>query len=1028
MSITRFAIKNDRVTLFLVLMLSVFGVLSYLDMPKALDPGFTIRTAVINTSLPGASPERVAQLITDKIEQAIQQMPELDYVNSDSSTGKSVIYANFKDSYMDMQPIFDDLRRKVDSTKAALPANAIGPFVNDEFGDVFGIIYTLIGEDFSYAELKAVADGLRDKLLMLDQVAKVNVLGVQDEVVYVEYNNARLGELGLSPSQLRAALQGMNILSSGGNIKVGRERITLEPTGNFESLEEIQRAIIKIPGTNVMVNLEDIARVYRGYREPVEKIVHANGQQALALAISMKDGGNILDLGQSLDRLMPEIIAEYPHGIDYEKVVFQPSVVNKNINAFMINLLQAIMIVLIVMLVFLGFRTGLVVAALVPTTMLITFVVMQFFEVGINKMSLAALIIALGLLVDNAIVIAEGILIRIEHGEERIKAAVATGREMMMPLLVSSLTTAAAFLPIVLAEAKVGEFTADIARVVTISLLVSWLLAMTFIPLLAVYFIKLNKATVAEPFQSYFYRSYRRLLTCVLQYRAVFLGVIVLLFFLGIKGLSLVPKVFIPPTTEPILTATFDMPYGTAIEATEAISADIEAFMHKSWKVSPQEQAAGKEGLINWVTFVGSGAPRFVLGYSPGSPSPERVSMIATATDYHLIPKVAASVKAYAKEKYPDLRVQMKKLANGPPVDYPISIRLYGDDYHELFRIRDEITSYLYQMDAVTDVNDSWGLPVKKIMVRVNQDRAKRAGVSSEDVAFSLQTSLSGIAMTQYREGDVLIPVTLRSVEADRQDLGKLDGITIYSSTDGSQVPLKQVADVDVVWQPGLIKHRDRQAELTINAQLQSHVTATEVNKIFKPWLQKQMLYWPKGYFYVEGGEFEASGKAQSSIFAKLPIAAMLIILLLVWQFNSLRRPAIILLTIPLGMIGVSAGLVLSGVQFGFFTLLGLVSLSGIIINNAIVLLDRIRIEIDEVGHTPQQAILEACQQRARPILLTTATTIGGMLPLWLSHDPMFETMAVAIIFGLGFATVLTLLFVPVMYSLLFTVRFEKNL
>jgi len=702
MNITRFAIKNDRLTLFLVFMLSVLGVLSYIDMPKALDPGFTIRTAVINTSLPGASPERVAQLISDKIEQAIQQMPELDYVSSDSSTGKSVVYANFKDNYMDMQPIFDDLRRKVDSTKSELPAHAIGPFVNDEFGDVFGIIYTLKGKEFSYAELKRVADGLQDKLLMLDQVAKVNVLGVQDEVVYVEYNNARLGELGLSPAQLRAALQGMNILSSGGNIKVGRERITLEPTGNFESLEEIQRAVIKVPGTHIVVNLEDIARVYRGYREPFEKTVHGNGQQALALAISMKDGGNILDLGQTLDRLMPNLIAAYPHGIDYEKVVFQPSVVNKNIQSFMINLLQAVVIVLIVMLIFLGLRTGLVVAALVPTTMLVTFVIMQFFEIGINKMSLAALIISLGLLVDNAIVIAEGILIRIEKGEEHIKAAVATGQEMLMPLLVSSLTTAAAFLPIILAEAKVGEFTADIAKVVTISLLASWLLAMTLIPLLAVFFIKLNKNDVvaSEPFQGHFYRVYRRLLTASLQYRAVFLALIVLLFFLGLKGFGLVPKVFIPPTTEPILTATFNMPYGTAIETTEAIATDIEAYMLKNWKVSPQEQAAGKDGLINWITFVGSGAPRFVLSHSPGSPSPERVSMIATATDYRLIPKLTASVKAYAKEKYPDLRVQMKKLANGPPVDYPISIRLYGDDYHELFRLRDEITSHLYQMDG----------------------------------------------------------------------------------------------------------------------------------------------------------------------------------------------------------------------------------------------------------------------------------------------------------------------------------------
>lgn len=558
MNITQFAIKNDRLTFFLVVVFTLFGIKAYFDMPKAQDPGFTIRTAVINTSLPGASPARVEQLVTDKIEQAIQQMPELDFVRSDSQTGKSVIYANFKESYTDMRPIFDDLRRKVEATQSDLPSNAIGPFVNDEFGDVFGVIYTLTGEGFSYAELKTTADQIRNRLLMLSEVAKVEIHGAQDEVVYVEYNNARLRELGLSPGQLRVALQDLNILSSGGDITIGRERITLEPSGNFESLEDIKLAVISVPDSQVVVQLGDIAEVSRGYEQPLDVVVHANGQPALAIAVSMKAGGNVLELGTELERVMSEIKAGYPYGLEVDTVVFQPTQVSQSIAGFMVNLVQAVVIVLLVMLVFLGLRTGLVVAALIPTAMLLSFMVMQWFGIGINKMSLAALIIALGLLVDNAIVMAEGIMIRLEQGEERFQAAVATGREMLVPLLISSLTTASAFLPIVLAESAIGEFTADIAKVVTIALVVSWLLAMTFIPLLAMTFIRVKQrasssdterdsATLDPAYQGWLYRYYHRLLTFALHNRLIFLGLILGMFVLGVKGFSLVKTVFIPP-------------------------------------------------------------------------------------------------------------------------------------------------------------------------------------------------------------------------------------------------------------------------------------------------------------------------------------------------------------------------------------------------------------------------------------------------------------------------------------------------
>lgn len=1021
MNITGLAIRNNRLTYFIVIALIMLGASTYFKLPKAQDPGFTMRTVVVTTLFPGASPTRVEQLVTDKIEQVIEQMPELDNVSSDSQMGVSVISATFKDEYMEMQPIFDKLRRKVESMQSDLPSNASTPIVDDEYGDVFGMVYAIKGEGFSYVELKDIADEIRDDLLLVDQVAKVEIQGTQEEVIFVEYNNAKLQKMGLSPDVLRNTLKTINILNSGGDVLVDSERITLEPTGNFESIEDIKRAVINLPNSSEMLYLEDIANVYAGYKNPKNNAVHSDGKPALSISVSMKDGGNILELGKTLKPMMSSMQEQYPHGLTLEPVAFQSDLVDISVNSFANNLAQSIGIVFLVVLIFLGFRTGVTVAIIVPAVMAITFVIMSWMDIGINKMSLAALIIALGLLVDNGIVMAEGILVRMQRGEDKTKAIIATGKEMFVPLLVSSLTTSAAFLPIILAQSALSEFTGDIARVVTMALILSWLIALTFIPLLAQYLIKVKDSDTKDYFSGILYHAYRGILNLSLRFKFIFLMIIVALFFLSIKGLSIVPKVFIAPSTDPIINANFDMPIGTSIETTEKIAYDIEKYIEEEWLVTTQKR---KEGVMNWVTYIGEGAPKFVLGYSPGSPSPRHISMIINMTDYRLFSRFTQALQKHTEVLYPDLKIKLEKLQNGPPVGYPVSIRIMGKDKDTLYKIAADVKKKLYSIPEVASVVDDWGIPVKKLLVNVNQERAFKAGVTSQDIALSLESSLSGIDLTEYRKDETLIPVTLRSVQSDRQDISKLDSITVYSSS-GSQVPLKQVADIEMVWETGLIKRLDRSKTITVDVQLIPDSTVTPVNAVLVPWLEEEAKKWPKGYRFEQGGEAEASGDAVSSIVNALPMAGMIIILLLVGQFNSIRQMSIVIMTIPLGLIGAIAGLIIAKTSFGFFTILGIVALAGILINNGIVLLDRIRIEIEENGHTPQRAIFEAAQQRLRPILLTTATTVGGMLPLWISHDPMFETMAVAIIFGLLFATILTLVFVPVMYSILFQVSFR---
>ena len=1016
MDITRIAIEKNRITAVLLLAVLVGGISAYGGMSRAEDPGFIIRTAQILTIFPGASPDRVENLVTDKLEKAIQEIPELDFVSSTSKTGVSIVMVNIREEFMEMRPIWDDVRRRVDRVRPELPADIVGPTVNDEFGDVFGVVVTLTGEGFSYAELKDVADEVRDELLRVDDVAKVEIHGAQDERVFVDYDNARLAELGLSPIQLQQILDSANIIIPGGDVNTDRERITLEPTGNFESVIDLRQAVVTLPGRLEILYLQDLATITRGYVDPPSVMVRASGASAIALAISMRDGGNIITLGDGVAQELRRLQALYPIGIEFDVVAFQPEVVSRKVAEFVTNLLQAVAIVLAVMLLFLGVRTGLVVASLVPMAMLMALLVMSFFGIGLDQMSLASLIIALGMLVDNAIVMAESIMVQLSEGKRRLDAAIDSARELRVPLLISSLTTAAAFLPIFLSESSTGEYTAPLFKVVTITLLSSWVLALTMTPVLCVLFLKVAPVAREQSFNSSFYRLYRNGLVAGLRHPWMSIAAIIVVFVVVLQGFAYIPNIFFPPSDKAIFTVEYELPSGTSIERTEAVVAAVDQLIVSELRANPvptpmaagaviaaQVESAGPglaEGVTNWATFIGNGGPRFYLSHNPEPNSPNYALAIVNATSRAVITdELIPRIEAFCLEQFPDLKVTLNPLQLGPPITAPVQVRLSGRDQDALFDIVDGVKARLRAIAGTKNITDNWGVRSKKLVVDVNQPRARRAGVTNQDIAISLQTALSGFETTQYREEDEIIPVTLRSSAASRTDLTKLESLNVYAQASGQSVPLSQVADLEV--------------------------TATEVVGQIRPWLAAEADGWPLGYLWQFGGEEETSVKANQAIGEKVPVAALLILFLLVVQFNSIRRTAIILLTIPLGLIGVVIGLLVAQSYFGFMTLLGIIALAGIVINNAIVLIDRIGIEIGQNGLEPAHAIVEAAQRRFRPILLTTATTIAGLLPLWFGGGPMYEPMAISIIFGLLFATVLTLGLVPVLYALFFRVSFK---
>ena len=1021
MSLTAAAIRNDRVTLVVLVVLVLAGVRALQTLPRAEDPGFTIRVAVVTTYLPGASPQRVEALVTDTVEEKVQEIPELDHVESMSRTGVSVVFVVIRESEDDMRPIWDDLRRKMEALAPDLPSEAIGPVVDDEFGDVFPVVLTVSGDDFDFAELQTTAESVRDDLLHLDQVAQVEIYGDQEERIFVEYNTARLAEVGLSPGQLSSILSAQNIIVSGGSVTVFGEDITLEPTGNYESLEDVRRTIIPLPGGRGVQYLGDLARIERGTADPPTARVHSTGRRCLGLSIAPPEGtGNVSELGAQVEALLPHLRADHPVGLEFDLVIFQPDFIDEQVDGFVVNLAQAMGIVLLVMLVSLGLRTGLLVSTLIPTAMLATLVIMQLFGVGLDQISIAALIIALGMLVDNAIVMSESIQVSMGEGENPFDAAVESARELRVPLLVASSTTSAAFLPIFLADAAIGEYTGSLFVVVSIALLSSWGLALTMMPLLCVLFLRVPVNEGDSTYDTRFYRSYRSGLLAAVRRPWLSLAVTVAVFALAMVGLGFVPNVFMPKSDSERLVADLSYPLGTSIAKTESMLLELEEYVLENHMARND-----REGFVNWSAYVGNeGAPRYRLAFEPAIEGSEHVQMVMTATSRAFIDTTIAKLRDFVDTRFPAVKHSWNAEAMGPAAKSPVAVRLSGTEIEPLFRLVERVQARLRAMPGVIDVDDDWGPRTKKLRVVIDQARARRAGASSQDVAVSLQTGLSGIEVTEFRESDDIVPIVLRSVAADRQDLGKIENMDVFVQSTGASIPLSQIARIEVDWEPSKILRRDRTRTVTVTADLQPGVGALDVASDLSAWLASDTRTWPRGYSWELGGDEEESAEANASLVEKMPIAGFVILFLLVTQFNSFRRVMIVLLTIPLGLIGVTIGLLVTGEDFTFMALLGVISLAGILINNAIVLLDRIRIEIEDNGRSPADAVIESAQRRLRPILVTTATTVGGLLPLWFFGGPMWAPMAVSILFGLLFATTLTLGVVPLLYSLLFRVRY----
>jgi multidrug efflux pump subunit AcrB len=1023
MRFTSLAINNNRVTFSLIFVVLFMGMLIFTQMPRDDMPPFLIRFATVVSVFPGASPERVEMLVTDKIEKVIQEIPEVDYIESESRTGISIVVIAIKESETELRPIFDNIRRKVEGIRDQMPAG-VSPVVNDELGDVFGIIVGLTGEGFSYAELREVADDIRDGLIKIPDAAKVEIAGAQEERIFIEYDNATIANLGLTQQMLMNILSGTNIIFPGGDIKVGNERIILEPTGSFENIDDLKNVIISDAGGQ-MVYLGDITSIRRGYVEPQKAIVRINGQPGMALAISVKQGGNIVKLGEEVNKAIEEYQAIYPIGIELQRIASQDEVVQESVMDFIGNLLQTVTVVLVVMLLFLGVRTGMVVASLIPTVIIMTIFIISNLNIGLNQVSLVSLIIALGMLVDNAIVMSESIMVKMGKGEKPLDAALSSTRELSLPLLSASLTTSAAFLAFFLAESVMGEIMGQLFVVVTVALLSSWLLAMTMIPMLCIYFIKIKKKRESETGRAglfdRFNVQYSKLLYASLRRPYILVTSIVILFFLAMFGFGKLPFIFFPDSERAIVSANIELPLGTDIKRTEQVIAEIEDFIRDSLLVNDRRT----EGIMNWSSYIGEGAPKYDLGYMPPEASPNAAHILMNTSSGEINQYIIDNVYSFCFENYPEMLATVGRLGQGGAASVPIAIRISGKDPEILYQLSSEVKECLNGIPGTKNVDDNWGMRNKKLIINIDQTRAKLAGVSSHDIAISLQTVLAGSYIGQFREGDKVIPIIMRNQQTEAHDIDKLESLNIYAQYTGMNVPLKQVADASIIWEASKILRRDLHRTITVTSEVKDGYTANEIMQKLVPTVDRNSESWPTGYRYIPGGEAEESAEAMDAVNEKLPISLFIILLLLIGQFNSIRKSTIVLLTIPLGLIGVVAGLMLARSSFGFMAFMGLISLAGIIINNAIVLLDRIKIEREEFKRPPQEAIIMAARQRFRPILLTTATTSLGLIPLWIGGGIMWRPMAITIIFGLLFATIITLLFVPVLYKSFFRISFR---
>ena len=1016
MNLARLAISNSRITVIAVLALVAMGLVTFLNYPSAEDPTIQIRTASIEASFPGMPAERVEDLITAPIEAAMREIAEIDEIRSTSKSGGVKLTVEIRDEVADLEPVFQDIRNKMADLAPRLPQGTEGPTVNDEEGLTAIATIALWSDGFSMAEMLDVAEDTRDLIYTLDGVRKVQILGAQQERIYLEFEPLKISSLGLTPEQVFGALAQQNIIEPGGQISAAGRMITLEPSGNYETVAEIAATVFEIPGTGRVQRLDEVVNIVRGYADPPVFPAFFNDQPAIILSVSTLEGTNNIAFGEALTELLGQWQLELPIGYVLDYATFQPTLIETAVQGAVSNVYQTLAIVLAVVMVFLGLRTGMIVGSFVPLTMLLGIVVMSLIGVELQRMSIAAMIIALGLLVDNGIVVAEDIRVRMERGVDRIKAASDAVSSLAVPLLTSSLTTIFAFLPMLLTTGGAGDYVRSLAQVVAILLLGSWILSMTVTPAMCAWFLKTETKEEGSSEKDYdgpIYRGYRRVLELMLGARLVVVGVVIAAFVGSIQLLGTVKTEFFPLGDRNQLLVYLDFEAGTDQRETERELRRLTAWLSDT-SINPEIESN--------VAYVGYGGPRFFLALSPVDPDPHRAFALINTESVSDVDVVRNRTNAFIASTLPTANGDAKRMWFGATEPGIVKFEIVGPRISVLSDAADSIVEALHSIPGTVGIKQDWENELLVLKVEVDQVRARRAGVTSSDVAASLETAYSGTNITSYREGERTIPVVLRGIRNVRFSIESLGQIRVYAKSTGQFVSLDQVASIYAEWQPGRIKRLNQRRTLTVEAR-NPGMSAQALVDAVQPTLDTVDL--PAGHRMELGGELADQAEANANLFGLLPIAFGGIVLLLVGQFNSIRRGGIVVATIPLVMIGGTLGLVVMGAPYGFMVLLGFFSLAGILINNGIVLIDRIEFE-KATGSNTRDAVVQACLARLRPIMMTTLTTVLGLVPLILFGGALFYGMASVIAFGLIVGTVFTLGLVPVLYTLL--VRDEPSL
>ncbi|WP_444899896.1 efflux RND transporter permease subunit [Microbulbifer sp. VAAC004] len=1015
-NLSEWALKNRPLVLYAMIVLGLLGAASYTQLGQSEDPPFTFKVMVINTLWPGASAEEVSRQITERVEKKLLETGDYQRISSFSRPGQSqVLFVARDDMHSRYIPdLWYQVRKKVRDIRQTLPPDIQGPFFNDEFGTTFGNIYALTGSGFDYALMKDYAERLQLALQRVKNVGKVELLGLQDEKIWVEISNTKLASLGIPLSAVQSALQSQNQVADAGFVDTVSDRVRIRVSGQFHSVDEIRRFPITAGGRTQ--RLGDIAEVHRGFSDPAQPRMRFMGEDAIGLAVSMKEGGDILKLGKQLDATFAELQEDLPIGMQLRKVSDQPAAVKRGVGEFLQVLAEALGIVLLVSFFSLGSRPGLIVALSIPLVLAMTFALMNYFNIGLHKISLGALVLALGLMVDDAIIAVEMMAIKMEQGLSRLKAAGFAWTSTAFPMLTGTLITAAGFLPIATAESGTGEYTRSIFQVVTLSLVVSWIAAVIFVPYLGHYLLPNlarhnHSGEVQDPYQKPFYQRFRRLITWCLRHRKTVIVATLAIFIGSLALFRLVPQQFFPSSGRLELLVDLKLAEGASLKSTEYQAKRLETLLDKNDLVE------------NYVVYVGTGSPRFYLPLDQQLPAASFAQFVVMTRNVEEREQIRSWLIETMEQEFPTLRSRVSRLENGPPVGYPVQFRVSGEHIGEVRSLARQVAERVRENAKVTNVHLDWEEPSKTVNLNIDQDRARAMGVNSASLSRALQSSLTGITVSQYREDNELIDVRVRGDEQERYALSQLGNLAVQTDSSRS-VPLNQIATLEYGFEEGIIWHRDRLPTVTVRADIYGEeLPATVVNEVW-PRLQNIREQLPPGYLLEVGGSVEESERGQKSVNAGMPLFILVVFTLLMLQLRSMSLSTMVFLTAPLGLIGVTLFLLLFGKPFGFVAMLGTIALAGMIMRNSVILVDQIQQDISQ-GLSTWEAIIESTVRRFRPIVLTALTAVLAMIPL--SRSDFFGPMAVAIMGGLIVATGLTLIFLPALYAAWFRVREEKT-